>query len=164
MFTKEQFLKSVEQEVHICKHLFGKNAEKYLDYKPTENQRTVLELLQYLTACAKVPTKALVNNDWSIIQDEMAASKQMSADQFCETMDKQVEEVKAMVADISEDDLLNRDAELPMGGSMKLGEALVNFTLKFLTAYRMQLFLYLKQNGETELKSANLWMGMDKPN
>jgi hypothetical protein len=32
---------------------------------------------------------------------------------------------------------------------------------KNFTAYRMQFFLYLKDAGAHELKTSNLWMGMD---
>ncbi len=50
---------------------------------------------------------------------------------------------------------------LPNKQELILGAALVNFPLKFLAAYRMQLFLYLKSTLTEELTTMNCWFGMD---
>jgi hypothetical protein len=42
-----------------------------------------------------------------------------------------------------------------------LGRALVETTLKWLTAYRMQLFLYAKASGNEKIGTANNWAGVD---
>lgn len=55
------------------------------------------------------------------------------------------------------------DAALPWGEPVKAGAALINMPLKCLVAYRMQLFLYAKLVGLTELGSANCWVGVDMP-
>ena len=43
------------------------------------------------------------------------------------------------------------------------GQAIFATSVRFLCAYRMQLFLYIKQCGATELGTSNAWLGMDAP-
>jgi hypothetical protein len=44
---------------------------------------------------------------------------------------------------------------------MSLGAAIMNSSVKFLAAYRMQLFLYIKQLGRQELSTVQNWGGRD---
>ncbi len=162
MFTKEQFIKTLRHETHICKHLFGKMPEGGLDYRPTPEQRSMLELLQYLTAAVIVPTKAIVSSDWSQVRATIETYKKLTAEDFCAAMDRQCEEVEKILEGISEKEMLERDAQTPMG-PFKLGEALVIFPLKFIACYRMQLFLYLKSAGVSSIGTYNCWGGIDAP-
>ncbi len=162
MFSKEQFLKSIEHETHVCKHLFSKNAMNHLEFRPSENQRSLLELLQHLTHCAKIPLYAIVNDDWSVVKNAGEEAKKVKAEDFCQKMDDQLETIKSIMNDVSDEALNNQDRTMPNGTTMKMGEALVNWPFKFLSAYRMQLFLYLKQDGEQQLVTSNCWFGVDK--
>jgi hypothetical protein len=55
-------------------------------------------------------------------------------------------------------------AEIDMfGRKASRGSMIVNLVLSHYTAYRMQLFLYLKSCGHEELNTLNLWVGMDAP-
>ena len=162
MFSKEQYIHSLRHETHICKHLFGKMPEGGLDYRPTPEQRSMLELLQYLTTAASVPVKAIVASDWSTVGAQIEKSKELKVEDFCAAMDRQCQEVEKILAGISEEEMLDREAQTPMG-PFKLGEALVNFPLKFMACYRMQLFLYLKSAGVSTLSKFNCWGGIDAP-
>ena len=163
MFTKQQFLDSIQHETRVCQHLFSKLNDRPLDFRPTPGQRSTLELLQYLTICCQVPIQALLTGDWNQARADIEKIKSLSVDQFNEAMDRQCQNVQSLLASISEDDLLHKEALLPMGRTSILGAALVNFPLKFIAAYRMQLFLYLKLMGAHELVTSNCWFGMDKP-
>ncbi len=55
---------------------------------------------------------------------------------------------------------LETETVYPWGEKVKLGRALLEAPLKYLTAYRMQLFLYAKQSG-AEVGTANNWRGVD---
>lgn len=162
MFTKEQFLKTIQHETRICQHLFGKMPEGGLAYRPTPGQRSMLELLQYLTTTVVTPTKGILRNDWSHIHSDIDTAMQMPVDQFCAEMDRQCEETARLLQDVSDSDLLNKETQTPMG-PFKMGEALALFPLKFIVAYRMQLFLYLKSAGASNLDTYNCWGGIDKP-
>ena len=69
--------------------------------------------------------------------------------------------MEALLSDLSEDDYNSKMAMLPNRQEIILGSALVNFPLKFITACRMQLFLYLKGNGQSILNTMNCWFGLD---
>jgi hypothetical protein len=43
------------------------------------------------------------------------------------------------------------------------GRMIGNMVLSGYSAYRMQLFCYLKSSGREELNTMNLWMGVDAP-
>lgn len=164
MLTRDQYLQSLKHEMNVCKHLYTKLLPEYLEYRPTPQQRSTFELLQYLSSVAQVTTTCLINDDWSGVQQLIDQLKLAEAGQFCEAMDRQYETVERMVRDAPESDLTNRMVSLPMRDQkMPLGEALVNFPLKFMTAYKMQLFLYLKSCGRTELSTSNCWVGIDNP-
>ena len=48
MITKQQFVDSLVLEISIIRHLGTKVDASMLDYKPTEKQRTLLELMNFL--------------------------------------------------------------------------------------------------------------------
>ena len=163
MFSKNNFLESLELETNICKHLQAKVDKDNLDYKPTDGQRSLLELLQYLTSSIEVPTRCLVDNDWSKAGEYMEKAKEVTLDNFCDRMDAQLAAAKEIVAPLSDSDFTTKETSLPTGANVILGPSLINFTLKFVTAYRMQLFLYLKSTGSSELNTLNCWFGIDAP-
>jgi hypothetical protein len=49
---------------------------------------------------------------------------------------------------------------MPGGGELPLGAALLNGPFKWLTSYKLQLFLYAKANGAA-IGTVNAWAGMD---
>jgi len=49
------------------------------------------------------------------------------------------------------------------GSRISRGCFLVNYVFGQYTAYRLQLFLYLKASGREELNTMNLWLGADVP-
>ncbi len=163
MITRKQFLQSLQHETNVCKHLFTKIPEGGLDFRPTPGQRSTLELLQHLTTCARAPIQGLLTGDWKSIRTQLEAAKEIPADEFCDAMDQQMKDVIREVHEITDEELLSKEVTAPMGIKTILGEALINYPLKFMTAYRMQLFLYLKQAGMSELTTWNCWGGMDKP-
>ncbi|MFB3787953.1 MAG: hypothetical protein ACE15F_16460 [bacterium] len=163
MFTKEQFIQSIQHETNICKHLYTKIPPGGLAYRPTPGQRSLLELMQYLTVIGSLTVQGLLRNDWSHVDEIIEKSKSQTADRFCEAMDRQCEEIKRLLQPVTEEDLLHKDTTTVINTSIKMGEGLVILALKFLTAYRMQMFLYLKGAGVTDINTANCWLGMDRP-
>lgn len=161
MITKKQVLDSFIQEANICKHLYGKLTAPMFDFRAAPNTRSTLELLQYLTICAVGPAKSLVHGNWEISKGYREEAAKMPAADFLKRMDQQIEEMKTLFGELLEADLINRDVTYPWGGGEKLGMALVNTSLKFITAYRMQLFLQAKMAGLSDLNTSNCWRGSD---
>src|ERR1051326_1164944 len=48
VLTKEELIGSLQNEVRILLHLAGKIDRSKLDYRPTDKQRSTIELLRYL--------------------------------------------------------------------------------------------------------------------
>ena len=75
------------------------------------------------------------------------------------SLESQGELYAELLGGISDDDLR---VEIEMFGmKMTRGTMLVNLVLCSHSAYRMQLFCYLKACGREELNTLNLWMGID---
>jgi hypothetical protein len=161
MITREQFIESIRNEGRIMKHLYTKVPQDKLSYRPTPGQRSLEELLEFMPCNAAAITKHVISGDWSTFKEVSDKVKAAAKKDFAATVDQQIEEMITLVKNISEADLFGKEVTLPSGTKMPLGPALLEFPMKFMTAYRMQLFLYLKACGRTELTTPNLWRGTD---
>jgi hypothetical protein len=163
MFNKTQLLSSLETETKVIKHLWSKIPADKADFAPAPKMRTTLELLQYLTYCGCGTTKVLVNNSWDLIGAYKEQASALTWDQIPEALDRQLAEIKTMLSELTEDKLLYDERTMPWGTTAKLGQFMVDMPLKFMTAYRMQLFVYAKASGLTDLNTGNCWLGADMP-
>lgn len=161
MITKEQLAAAMIRECDISKHLFTKLSPAAHDYQPTPDQRTTLHLLRYLSACGIGGIRALAKGDLKIFSEHIARAKDMPAKEFPAAMDRQKQEIEAFFNDVSEKTLETQEAMLPGLGKVPLGVAILNGPYKWLVAYKMQLFLYAKSCGATDLGTSNVWGGVD---
>ena len=163
MSYKESLINCMEQEINVAKTLYTKLPKDSLDFSPGEKMRTTLEVLRYLTWCASStvnfymiqetdPEKA--NSNYA---DYYNRAKDMKPGEFPQKMDEQFAEIKTLLAPLSDEDLLNKKVTLPWNIEKPLGEALMETALKWLTAYKMQLFLYAKM-GNPELNTIDCWI------
>jgi len=149
--TKQQILNAVKEENKILTHLFGKIKSGEMQFSPGEKMRTTEELLRYISYAA-VATINWYNNNLTGVEDKNAFKKYvdkaagMDINKFPEALEAQYNEIETILGNFTDDEL-----------------KIVNSSLKYLTAYRMQLFLYLKQAGQPELNTYNCWVGMDAP-
>ena len=157
MFSAEAFIKSYTLDSSICARLYTKIPPGGLDYRPTQGQRTTLELLRYLSKGPYNGVRRIVAGDWTLGKPAVELSKDMPASDFVAMMHWQSDEVARIVREANPIDLEEAYVLLPWGENSKRGEALVNYPLKWLTAYRTQLFLYLKAAGASELATPDLW-------
>ena len=163
MITKDQLLASMQMETNIIKHLAAKIPADKMDWRPTPGQRSNLELLQYLTMAAILAAENLVTDSWDHAEAMSAAAESVTPESFAAAMDAQMEKLSMLFADIEVASALETDRTLPWGAPIKQGQGFVDMVLKCLVAYRMQLFLYAKQSGCSEIGSANCWVGVDMP-
>lgn len=166
MLTKDQLFKSIKQESDICKHLFTKIPPEQFDYRPAENMRSTLELLQYLSFAPYEFAQAMIKdtfntNDWSSYTNAEKEAEELKPEQFPSAMDKQIERYEMMLSGITDEELNNKKVNPGWSKNDTLGASLVDMSLKTITAYRMQLFLYLKTTCAPGLHSGNNWSGMD---
>jgi hypothetical protein len=160
MLTKYQVAASMLREIDICKHLFSKIAPEQYEYKPTEGQRTTANLLRYLAICGIGGVTSMAGGDWKLFAPYRERVKEMRPDEFPAAMDLQKKELQEFFAHVT-DEQLAAPAPMPGGAMLPLGEAILNGPFKWLTAYKLQLFLYAKQSGASEIATSNAWRGSD---
>jgi len=167
VLTKEELIASLQDEVRILLHLAGKVDKSKVDYRPTPKQRSILELLQYMTIMGPLQIAVIKLGKFdratmgALWQPAEASSKAMNFDQAVAAIEKQSDEYARLLGGWTEPEFR---AEVDMfGRKASRGSLLVNLVLSGCAAYRTQLFCYLKSCGRDELNTMNLWAGMDGP-
>lgn len=162
MITKDQFAQAMARECDIIVHLFSKISPDAYDYQPSPEQRTTLALLRYLAVCAAAGIRCMAEGNWKLFAAEYSERvKEMPASEFPAAMERQKQEILDFFASVSEETLLTQEAPMPFGVMLPLGVAILSGPFAWLSAYKMQLFLYAKASGAIELKTSNLWRGTD---
>ena len=149
-------------ECNICKKLFKKLPKKKLNYRPAKNMRSTLELLRYVSFCGTECTRLILldsfkTKDWARYEAAAKNAEKMAPARFPREMDAQIKAVKKLIADIPEKDFTHRMITMPAGGKMPLGAALMTMPVRFMSGYRMQLFLYAKASGNSKLGTKDCW-------
>jgi hypothetical protein len=167
VLSKEELQSALQNEVRILVHLAGKVDKTKVDYRPTGNQRSTLELLQYLSMMG--PTLLAIFKAGNLDRDTLgsmfrpaeAAAKEMNFDQTFAAVQKQSDDYARLLSDWTDADFR---APIEMfGNKTTRGALIVNLVLGGHAAYRTQLFCYLKSCGRDELNTMNLWIGADGP-
>jgi len=163
MLTLDQFLDSCAHETRVMQHLGTKVPPDSLDYRPSETQRSMLELMQYVTVTALPPMAYLVDGDWDRAPEFGKLAQKVAPANFSEALDAQMATLRRMAEELRGRDLESEQTRMPWGEPCTLGEFLVNAVVKALACYRMQFFCYCKGAGATGLGSAQCWIGIDPP-
>lgn len=165
VLTKDELVGKLQNELRILLHLASKVEPAKLDYRPAPKQRTLLELLQYLTIFGPIHLRTIKAGVWNMDvwrdawRTEEAVAKGRNLEQVKNAIGEQSALFKEQLGSFSDADLR---AEMEMFGSKaSRGSWLVGMLLCHYVAYRMQLFMYLKACGREELSTVNLWAGMD---
>ncbi len=160
MLTKEQYVESFVKELEIIKHLAEKVTPAMLDYRPTPKQRSTMELMQYLGHISNTALKAFID---PVKNDYMALAKageSVTFENFISTIDGQINVVRTEVMALDEETLKAETSLFGMNAPLSFHLLSV---LKWVTAYKMQLFLYIKANGIENIGTSNVWGGRDMP-
>lgn len=163
MVSKNEIRDAILDECDIILHLHGKLPQDALEYRPTPKQRNTLELLRYLTYAGIAGVGKAVDGTYDRFKEGEKRAAEMSSSEFPAAMERQKKEIAAAFEKISEQELATQESADPLGRKMTLGRALLHMPLRWLTAYRMQLFLYAKSAGNHEIGTANAWAGIDWP-
>ncbi len=163
MIRKDDLAALMVQECDICIHLHSKLGPQSASYRPSEGQRTSVELLRYLAICGIAGIRCMADKNWKQFRQFTDRVATMSVEEFPAAMARQREEIREFFAGIGEAELENQEAPLPGGGTRPLGIAILAGPFKWLTAYKLQLFLYAKASGASGIGTANAWAGIDAP-
>jgi hypothetical protein len=165
VLTKDELLSALEHEVHIVLHLASKIDRAMLGYRPTAKQRSLLELIQYLTIMGPIHLRLVVAGKFDMDawrqtwQTSEAAATKMGLAEAAAAIGGQPALFRELLGGCTDADL-RTEIDL-FGRKASRGSMLVSLVLSHYTAYRMQLFLYLKSCGREELGTINLWAGGD---
>ena len=158
---KQHLLNNIEKEIKICRRLYTKIPHGQISFRPKEGVRSILELLQYLSITGSMMPGYWMKKDntdfGTFFGEKVVASTAMLPEQFLLVMDEQMAAIKDIFNDISEEDLLNKEVAYPWGGNAALGEAIIATSIKWLSAYKLQLFLFINLCDDKKLVTADAW-------
>ena len=159
---KQFLLNSIVHEMKVIRRLATKIEGGQAEYRPKEGIRSINELLQYLSLCGTNTIRYWYRKDTSVdfrtfISEAVTGAKEITAQNFVAAMDNQIKLITELFENITEEELLNKEVDYPWGEKAKLGEAIINTSIKWLTGYKVQLFLKLKLSSDQELKTPDLW-------
>jgi hypothetical protein len=163
VLAKDELIGLLTHEVNVLRHLITKIDASAVDFRPTEKQRSSIELVRYLVLQGPaivqwIKAGAADFASWGAAQAQMATLDLAALDaQLAEQPAWYAEHVGAM----SDEEM--RGVIQLFGPPATRGSHLVSMVLANYAAYRTQLFVYLKLCGRTELTTSNLWGGMDTP-
>ncbi len=157
MITKDQFLQSLQHDFAIVKHLYTKVPATAWDYRPTEKQRSARELIQYLATSPLTAVKVIKAGDASLFAEGPEKAAEVTVENFLEMIDKEVAEITSAISSMTDEDL-ETSFDL-WGNKMSKGMWLFNMVSKNIVAYKMQLFLYAKAAGNSEIGTMDVWQG-----
>ncbi len=160
MLTKAEFLASLQREHDITLHLVSKLTPVLAEFRLSPGQRSTLELLRYLTVQIEGTLGFFLTASWDGWETAEEAAKGLTLDQIPGALAAQMTRVQAQLAAFDETTFAARRCTTFSGHETTLAHALLEHTLKFAVAYKMQLFLQAKAAGP-ELGSSNLWAGKD---
>lgn len=161
VLTKQELIGVLQNEVRILVHLCGKVKPEMLDYRPTEKQRSTIELLRYLTVMGRVLVPSM--RAGSFLVEEWTAGEAKAASMDFAAAVRELEALAPFYAEALgafTDEEFRGEIEM-FGVKGARGPMLVNLVVCGHAAYRTQLFCYLKACGREELNTMNLWAGMD---
>ena len=160
--TKEELVGMLANEVRILQHLAGKVEPKMIDYRPTPKQRSTLELLRYLTYMGPQLVRAIRSGgfDGAAWQAAVAEAGSLNFEQVLARYQGLAGLYADLIGGFSDEDFRG-EVDLFGRGKSSRGVTLVQMVVGGHTAYRTQLFLYLKSCGREELNTLNLWGGVD---
>lgn len=162
MFSKKDIIASIATEHALIKHLHSKLTTEHLDYRPSEHQRTVKELLQYIsrmtiTMGTMLQSKAYVPEKAKELRLKSEAQDMIT--DFDTAMDAQLTFVTDFVNKATDEDMATEVDLFGTGMKMPIMMYFLNILFKNYAAYRMQLFHYMKDGLDmNHLNTSNLWM------
>jgi len=163
VLSRDELIPSLQHEVKILLHLAAKAGGAARDYRPAPRQRSTVELLRYLSMMAPALIEVARSGtfDAAAWTAQERATDRLTFDQAVAAIADQAAAFARLAPEWT--DAWLRAEIAPWGETGSRGRFLVNFVLSGFSAYRMQLFLYLKASGHDELGTINLWDGVDPP-
>lgn len=158
---KQHLLNNIEKEINICRRLYTKIPPDQINFRPKEGVRSTLEILQYLCFIGSSSLVYWVRESdtdfMTFFGPKSIASKSIPAENFLTLMDEEMTTIRDVFNEINEEDLFHKEITFPWGTKAPLGEGIIGTSIKFLSAYKLQLFSYIKLSTDQKLGTADAW-------
>lgn len=162
MYTNQDLVKAISDQVAILKFLWAKVTDSNKDFKFTDPQRTTEELMFYLVD--SFPKQVAIFVEGKMNDGAFADSKEKQANfsykNFASELDASMPVIAELINGVTEEQM-EENVEV-FGMSQARKHYLITYVLEFLWAYKTQLFLQLKASGSSELNTLSLRAGVDK--
>lgn len=142
----------------IIRHLGTKVEASMLEYKPSEKQRSMLELMNYLGHIFDLATTICIAGTSSNYMELAKNAPVVTFENFDLVMQMQTKTVVEKIQALTDEDFA-KEIEI-FGNKDTLAMHLFGVS-KWAVAYKMQLFLYIKACGKHDINTSNLWRGVD---
>ena len=152
MFTAQDIVASLARENVILKHLYSKVTPEIADYRLSDSQRSIRELLIYMTTMGSNMVTSLQAGayDFALVKEVTEKQAARGIESFPQMMDEQHEIVSAYLLGLSQEDL-DKEYNLFGMGNQTARQYILEVIVKNFPAYRMMLFLLLKSAGVQNL-------------
>jgi hypothetical protein len=160
MITKEEYIGLLKNEFRIIKHLAEKIEPQQLAHRPTEAQRDMRELMAYLSQIFISGVEGVITGDPEAYKKYLGIGEAPTLENFAQMMDKEWTDVEPLLQSLTPE---AAQEEITMWGRKQSKALHLMGMLSIAAAYKMQLFLYMKQSGTANIGTMNLWAGMDQP-
>ncbi len=160
IMLKEILQNSIIKELKLIKRLSTKVPAGTEDFRPRENVRSMIELLQYLSTCGTGMLQFWQSGETEprpFLMKLRELAPMVTLENAPAIFDAQIDLVNELFANITEHDLATKEVTHPAGSKGLLAEGIIETSIKWLTGYKMQLFLYLKEVSEEALSTPDLW-------
>jgi hypothetical protein len=132
-----------------------------MDYKPKDGMRNTQELLTYLNNCAYGMIAFWMSEGMSMKDFFVrlrAETPPINLNNFDARMELQKENIQNIFSKIQADEWQNKIVTYPWGENAPLGEAIIHTCIKWLAAYKYQLFMYIKMGSDIALTTPDAWV------
>lgn len=168
MITKNELRDAILYDCKIAQALIAKLPDGAADYRPIPEQRSTLELAQYLCKVGQGCVHAAIDGGFDWFGTNSERYDALTLEQIPAALDEEMAEITRLFDGISDDDFASKAVDMEAAGMGKwtMQGWLLATSLKFTTAYKMQLFLYAKAAGNKELDTWDAWMdtgGVPRP-
>jgi hypothetical protein len=166
MTFKDYIAEAMIRDLTVCQHLYEKIPADAMDKRPRDGMRSTRELLSYLAYIGAASVEVYINSGWTKEENVLRMkairedANKIDPNDFIAILEEEKKKITAALAPLSDEDLLTMETTHPWGQKCKLVEALLNNSMKYLAAYRLQLFTYAKMWG-ADIHTANAWRGVD---
>ncbi len=157
---KEILRDSIIKELRLIKRLSTKIPVGQEQFRPKEGVRSIIELLQYLSGCGTGMLKFWYSDETEprpFLMKLRESAPIVTLENAEIIFENEIALVNELFDKMTEEDLTSKEVTYPWGAKDLLGVAIIETSIKWLTGYKMQLFLSIKMVSEEALTTPDLW-------